>query len=68
MRDYLNAANGDRFVRSFETRNQVPNNDVMQVDRASMLVNIEARVPYLDQRAIASHALSVSSAISLGVY
>jgi asparagine synthase (glutamine-hydrolysing) len=52
MRDYLNHVNGDRFgaVRLFETRNQLPNNYVMKVDKASMSVSVEARVPYLDQR------------------
>jgi asparagine synthase (glutamine-hydrolysing) len=34
----------------FETRNQLPNNYVMKVDKASMSVSLEARVPYLDQR------------------
>jgi asparagine synthase (glutamine-hydrolysing) len=52
MRDYLNRVDGDRFdaVRLFETRNQLPNNYVMKVDKASMAVSVEARVPYLDQR------------------
>jgi asparagine synthase (glutamine-hydrolysing) len=52
MRDYLNSVNGDRFdtIRLFETRNQLPNNFVMKVDKASMSVSVEARVPYLDQR------------------
>jgi asparagine synthase (glutamine-hydrolysing) len=52
MRDYLNSVNGDRFdaLRLFETRNQLPNNYVMKVDKASMSVSVEARVPYLDQR------------------
>jgi asparagine synthase (glutamine-hydrolysing) len=52
MRDYLNSVNGYRFdaVRLFETRNQLPNNYVMKVDKASMSVSVEARVPYLDQR------------------
>jgi asparagine synthase (glutamine-hydrolysing) len=52
MRDYLDLVNGDRFdaVRLFETRNQLPNNYVMKVDKASMSVSVEARVPYLDQR------------------
>ena len=52
MLDYLNSVDGDRFdaIRLFETRNQLPNNYVMKVDKASMSVSVEARVPYLDQR------------------
>jgi asparagine synthase (glutamine-hydrolysing) len=52
MRDYLDTVHGDRFdaIRLFETRNQLPNNYVMKVDKASMSVSVEARVPYLDQR------------------
>jgi asparagine synthase (glutamine-hydrolysing) len=52
MRDYLSCVNEERFdaVRLFETRNQLPNNYVMKVDKASMSVSVEARVPYLDQR------------------
>lgn len=52
MRNYLGSVDGDRFsaVRLFETRNQLPNNYVMKVDKASMSVSVEARVPYLDQR------------------
>jgi asparagine synthase (glutamine-hydrolysing) len=52
MRDYLNSVHGDHFdaIRLFETRNQLPNNYVMKVDKASMSVSVEARVPYLDQR------------------
>ena len=52
MREYLHSADGDRFdaIRLFETRNQLPNNYVMKVDKASMSVSVEARVPYLDQR------------------
>ena len=52
MRDYLKSVGGDRFdaIRLFETRNQLPNNYVMKIDKASMSVSVEARVPYLDQR------------------
>jgi asparagine synthase (glutamine-hydrolysing) len=52
MRDYLTLVRGDRFdaIRLFESRNQLPNNYVMKVDKASMSVSVEARVPYLDQR------------------
>jgi asparagine synthase (glutamine-hydrolysing) len=34
----------------FETRNQLPNNYVMKVDKASMSVSVEARAPFLDRR------------------
>jgi asparagine synthase (glutamine-hydrolysing) len=52
MRSYLTQVEGDRFnaIRLFETRNQLPNNYVMKVDKASMSMSVEARVPYLDQR------------------
>jgi asparagine synthase (glutamine-hydrolysing) len=52
MRDYLESTNADRFdaIRLFETRNQLPNNYVMKVDKASMSVSVEARVRFLDQR------------------
>lgn len=52
MLDHLRDAGGDRFaaLRLFETRNQLPNNYVMKVDKASMSVGVEARTPYLDQR------------------
>jgi asparagine synthase (glutamine-hydrolysing) len=52
MRHYMDYSSGDRFdaIRLFETRNQLPNNYVMKVDKASMSVSVEARVPYLDQR------------------
>ena len=52
MREYLHTVNGSCFdaIRLFETRNQLPNNYVMKVDKASMSVSVEARVPYLDQR------------------
>lgn len=52
MRGYLARSNGDLFhaVRLFETRNQLPNNYVMKVDKASMSVSVEARAPFLDRR------------------
>ncbi len=50
--NYLRETSGDRFsaIRLFETRNQLPNNYVMKVDKASMAISIEARTPFLDQR------------------
>jgi asparagine synthase (glutamine-hydrolysing) len=67
MRDYLSSVNGNRFdaVRLFETRNQLPNNYVMKVDKASMSVSVEARVPYLDQR-VAEIAYRISKDRLLG--
>lgn len=52
MRGYLREVGGDLFeaVRLFETRNQLPNNYVMKVDKASMSVSVEARAPFLDRR------------------
>lgn len=52
MREYLDTTKGDRFaaLRLFETRNQLPSNYIMKVDKASMSVSVEARVPFLDQR------------------
>jgi asparagine synthase (glutamine-hydrolysing) len=49
----------------FETRNQLPNNYVMKVDKASMSVSVEARVPYLDQR-VAEVAYRSQKACCLG--
>ena len=67
MRDYLNSVDGDRFdaIRLFETRNQLPNNYVMKVDKASMSVSVEARVPYLDQR-VAEIAYRIPKNLLLG--
>jgi asparagine synthase (glutamine-hydrolysing) len=52
MRGYLREHRGDLFqaIRMFETRNQLPNNYVMKVDKASMSVSVEARAPFLDRR------------------
>ena len=52
MRGYLSRSHGDLFeaIRLFETRNQLPNNYVMKVDKASMSVSVEARAPFLDRR------------------
>lgn len=60
MRGYFAQSNGSMFdaVRLFETRNQLPNNYVMKVDKASMSVSVEARAPYLDRR-VASLAYSI---------
>jgi len=60
MTRYLKQSGGDWFhaIRMFETRNQLPNNYVMKVDKASMAVSVEARVPYLDSR-VAEIAYSV---------
>ncbi len=60
MKGYLNESGGDWFhaIRMFESRNQLPNNYVMKVDKASMAVSVEARVPYLDSR-VAEIAYSV---------
>jgi asparagine synthase (glutamine-hydrolysing) len=52
MRGYISRTGGSMFeaVRLFETRNQLPNNFVMKVDKASMSVSLEARAPFLDRR------------------
>jgi len=52
MKSYLSQCRNDLFsaIRLFETRNQIPNNYVMKVDKASMSVSIEARTPFLDSR------------------
>ena len=52
MKEHLTETHGNLFgaVRLFETRNQLPNNYVMKVDKASMATSTEARVPFLDPR------------------
>lgn len=60
MHKYLTQSGGNMFdaVRLFESRNQLPNNYVMKVDKASMSVSVEARAPYLDRR-VAELAYSI---------
>ena len=60
MRQYLAKCSGNMFdaVRLFESRNQLPNNYVMKVDKASMSVSVEARAPFLDWR-VAELAYSI---------
>jgi asparagine synthase (glutamine-hydrolysing) len=67
MRKYLRDSDGDWFqaVRLFETRNQLPNNYVMKVDKASMSVSVEARAPFLDRR-VAELAFSMTGSQLLG--
>lgn len=52
IREYLHMTDNDLFsaIRLFESRDQLPNNYVMKVDKASMSVSVEARVPFLDSR------------------
>ena len=62
MNGYLARTKGDLFsaVRLFECSNQLPNQYVMKVDKASMSVGVEARTPYLDRR-IAEIAFRLNS-------
>ncbi|MEI6030935.1 MAG: asparagine synthase (glutamine-hydrolyzing) [Synechococcaceae cyanobacterium ELA739] len=52
MNTYLDSVHGNPMdaVRLFESRNQLPANYVMKVDKASMAESVEARAPYLDRR------------------
>lgn len=52
FRRQVNESGGDLFhaIRLFETQNQLPNNFVMKVDKASMSASVEARAPFLDRR------------------
>lgn len=54
MKSHLKATAGDRFdaIRRFEVSNQLPNNYLMKVDKASMAAEIEARAPYMDRRIV----------------
>jgi asparagine synthase (glutamine-hydrolysing) len=58
------AQDGFGMVRLFECRHQLPNCYNMKVDKASMSVSVEARVPFLDDR-VAREALALPQALLL---
>jgi asparagine synthase (glutamine-hydrolysing) len=58
------ARDGFGMVRLFECRHQLPNCYNMKVDKASMSVSVEARVPFLDDR-VAREAMALPQALLL---
>ena len=67
FKKYLNQSSNDfcQAVRLFEAQQQLPNNYVMKVDKASMAASVEARSPFLDRRiAELAYRLPTSSLLS----